>query len=92
MSNFSTETLKVKRAWTDVLETLRDHRCQPRLLCPAKLSITMDGENKRVHDTVKFKRLPINLVLQNVLEGKLSPRRLTTTMKTQGINNLTPTK
>ena len=39
------ETLKDRRAWTIVLQTLRDHRCQPRLLFPAKLSITIDGEN-----------------------------------------------
>lgn len=34
---FSTETLKDKRAWTDVLKFLRDYRCQPRLLFPGKI-------------------------------------------------------
>ena len=34
---------------------LRDHRCQPRLLYPAKLSITIHGENKIFCDKVKFK-------------------------------------
>lgn len=30
----------------DILQTLRDHSCQPRLLYPAKLSITIDKERK----------------------------------------------
>jgi hypothetical protein len=47
--NFSAEILKARRSWTDALQTLRDHRCQPRLLHPAKLSITIDGETKIFH-------------------------------------------
>jgi hypothetical protein len=30
----------------DILQPLKNHRCQPRLLYPAKVSITIDGENK----------------------------------------------
>jgi hypothetical protein len=37
--DFLTETMKVRRSWTDVIQTLREHKCQPRLLYPAKLSI-----------------------------------------------------
>ena len=33
--------MKARRAWTDVIQTLREHKCQPRLLYPAKLSITI---------------------------------------------------
>jgi hypothetical protein len=44
--NFSTGTLKVVRAQTGVLQILRDHRCQTRLLYSEKLSITIDGEYK----------------------------------------------
>jgi hypothetical protein len=44
-ANFSPETLKARRSWTDVIQTLRELKCQPRLLYPAKLSITIDGEN-----------------------------------------------
>jgi hypothetical protein len=54
--NFSTETLKARRAWADVLQTIRDHRCQPRLLYPAKLLIITDGEHKIFHDKIKFKQ------------------------------------
>jgi hypothetical protein len=49
----SPETMKA-RSWADVIETLREHKCQPRLPYPAKLSITIDGENKIFHDKTKF--------------------------------------
>jgi hypothetical protein len=51
---FSTETLKTRRTWADDLWTLRNQRCQPRLLYPAKLSITIDRENKIFYDKTKF--------------------------------------
>lgn len=48
--NSSVETLKVGRAWMDVQQTLKDHRCQSRLLHPVKLSIITDGERKTLYD------------------------------------------
>jgi hypothetical protein len=42
--------MKARRSWTDVIQTLREHKCQPRLLYPSKLSITIDGETKVFHD------------------------------------------
>ena len=69
--DFSPETMKARRAWTDVIHTLREHKCQPRLLCPAKLSITRDGETKVFHDKTKFTQyLPINPPLQMIIDGK----------------------
>jgi hypothetical protein len=44
--DFSPETRKARRSWTDVMQTLRDNKCQPSLLYPTKLSITIDGETK----------------------------------------------
>jgi len=35
--DFSPETMKVRRSWTDVIQTLRKYKCQPKLLYPAKL-------------------------------------------------------
>jgi hypothetical protein len=47
----SPEIMKARRrSWTDVMQTLREHKCQPRLLYPAKLSITIDKETKVFHD------------------------------------------
>ena len=36
ISDFSPETTKVRRSWTDVIQTLRGHKCQSKLLYPAK--------------------------------------------------------
>jgi len=69
--DFSPETMKARRAWTDVIQTLREHKCQPRLLYPAKLSITIDGETKVLHDKTKFTQyLSMNPALQRIITGK----------------------
>jgi hypothetical protein len=34
--DFSPESMKARRTWADVIQTLREHKCQPRLLYPAK--------------------------------------------------------
>jgi hypothetical protein len=52
--DFPPETMKARRAWTDVIQTLREHKCQPRIPYPAKLSITIDGETKVFHNKTKF--------------------------------------
>jgi len=33
--DFSPETMKARRFWADIIQTLREHKCQPRLLYPA---------------------------------------------------------
>jgi hypothetical protein len=63
--------MKARRAWTDVTQTLREHKCQPRLLYPAKLSITIDGETKVFNDKTKFTEyLFMNPVLQRMITEK----------------------
>jgi hypothetical protein len=63
--------MKVRRSWTDVIQTLRKHKCQSRLLYPAKLSITIDRETKVFHDKTKFTQyLSTNPVLQRIITGK----------------------
>jgi hypothetical protein len=52
--DFSPETMKTRRSWRDVIQTLREHKCQRRLLYPAKVSITIDGETKVFHDKTVF--------------------------------------
>ena len=51
---FSAENIKARRTWADAIQTLKEHKCQPRLLYPAKLSINIDGENKIFHNKTKF--------------------------------------
>jgi hypothetical protein len=63
--------MKSRRSWTDVIQTLREHKCQPRLLYPTKLSITIDGETKIFQDKTKFKQyLSTNPALQRIIDGK----------------------
>ena len=66
---FSPETMKATRSWTDVI--LREHKCQPRLLYPFKLSITIDGETKVLHNKTKFAHyLSTNPTLQRIITEK----------------------
>jgi hypothetical protein len=59
--------MKARRSWTDIIQTLREHKCQHRLLYPAKLSITIDGETKVFQDKTKFTQyLSTNPALQRI--------------------------
>jgi hypothetical protein len=63
--------MKTRRSWADVIQTLREHKCQPRLLHPAKLSITIDGETKVFHDKTKLTHYPsMNPALQRIITEK----------------------
>jgi hypothetical protein len=63
--------MKARRCWRDVVQILRQYKIQPRLLYPAKLSITIDGENKIFHDKTNFTQyLSTNAALQRVIDGK----------------------
>jgi hypothetical protein len=70
--DFSPETMKSRRSWTDVIGILREHKCQPRLLYPAKLSITIHVETKVFHDKTKFTQyICMNPALYRIIKGKL---------------------
>jgi hypothetical protein len=63
--------MKARRAWTNVIQTLREHKCQPRILYPAKLSIIIDGETKVFQDKTKFTHyLSRNPALQRIITEK----------------------
>jgi hypothetical protein len=71
--DFSPETMKARRSWADVIQTLREQKCKPRLLCPTKLLITIDEEAKKFHDKTKFiYYLAINPALQKIIKRKTS--------------------
>jgi hypothetical protein len=64
--------MKAKRFWTDVMQNLRERKCQPRLLYQAKFSITIDEETKVFYEKTKFtKHLSTNPALQRIIKGKL---------------------
>ena len=53
------------------MQTLKEDKCQLRILYPAKLSITIDGENKIFHDKIKFTQcLSTNPALQRIIDEK----------------------
>jgi hypothetical protein len=71
--------MKARRAWSEVMQTLREHKCQPRLLNTEKLSINKE-EEKVFQDKTKFKQyLSTNPALQRILEGKLQHKEGTYT-------------
>ena len=73
--DFSLETMKARRS--SIMQTLRDHGLQPRLLHPAKLSITIEGQNKIFHDKTRFNQyLATNPALHKVLERKLQTKEV----------------
>jgi hypothetical protein len=68
--------MKTRKSWADVIQTLKEHKCQPRLLYPAKLSISIDGKTKIFHDKNKFTQyLSSNPALQRIIDGKLSHKK-----------------
>jgi hypothetical protein len=71
--------MKARRSWADVIQTLREHKCQPRLLYPAKLSINIDGEIKVFHHKTRFTQyLSTDPALQRIITGKKNTKRETT--------------
>ena len=65
--------MKARRSWADVIQTLREHKFQPRLIIHlTKLSITIDRETKISHDKNKFTQyLSTHLALQRIIDVKL---------------------
>jgi hypothetical protein len=64
--------MKGRISWSDIIQTLREYKWQPRLLYPAKLSITIARETKVFHDKTKFTQyLSTNPALQRIIKGKL---------------------
>jgi hypothetical protein len=54
-ADFSTETLKAKRACSEVFQALKGNYFRPGTLYPAKLSFKIDGGIKVFHDKQKLK-------------------------------------
>jgi hypothetical protein len=56
-ADFSTETWKAKRAWSEIFQALNENNSSPRILYPAKLSFKINGEIKIFHDKQKLKAI-----------------------------------
>jgi hypothetical protein len=71
-ADFSTETLKVRRAWGEIFRALNENDFNTRELYPAKLSFKIDGAIKVFHDKQKLKQyVTTKLPLQRIIQGIL---------------------
>ena len=51
-ADFSKETLQARRGWKEVFQAMKGKDLHPRLLYPAKLSFTMEGQIKCFPDKI----------------------------------------
>jgi hypothetical protein len=66
------ETLKERRAWSEVFQSLNENSFNPMILYPEKLSFKIDGATKIFHDKQKLKQYvttkpPLQKILQGIL-------------------------
>jgi len=74
--------MKARRSWTDVIQTLREHKCQPKLLYPPKHSINIGVETKIFHDKTKFTQyLFTNSAQQRIINGKAQQKEARYTLE-----------
>jgi hypothetical protein len=55
-ADFSMETLKARRSWSEVFQALNKNNFNPRILYPTKLSFKVDGTIKVFHDKQKLRQ------------------------------------
>jgi hypothetical protein len=70
-ADFSTETLKARRAWSEVFCTLNENNLSPRILYPAKISFKIEKAITIFHDKQKVKQYmttepPVQKILQRI--------------------------
>jgi hypothetical protein len=66
------ETLKARRAWSELFQAMNENNFNPRILYPVKLSFKIDGAMKVFHDKQKLKQYtttkpPLQKTLQGIL-------------------------
>jgi hypothetical protein len=72
--------MKPRRAWSEVMQMIQEHKWQHSILYPTKLSVNIDGETKIFQDNTKVKQyLSTNPGLQRFLEQKLQHKEDTCT-------------
>jgi Mg2+/Co2+ transporter CorB len=84
-ADFSIETLKASRAWSEVFQTLNENNFSPMILYQEKLSFKIDKAVKVFHDKQKLKQYmttkpPLLKILQGILhtedESKQNHKRM----------------
>ena len=54
-SDLSAETLQGRREWQDIFKEMKGKNLQPKLLYPARISFTLEGEIKNFTDKQKLR-------------------------------------
>ena len=54
-ADFATETLQTRKEWHEMFKVKRGKNLQPRILYPARLSFSSDGEIKSFPDKQKLR-------------------------------------
>jgi hypothetical protein len=71
-ADFSTETLKARRAWGEIFGALNENNFNLRILYPAKLSFKIEGAKEVFDDKQKLKQyMTTKTPLQKILQGIL---------------------
>ena len=66
--DFSAETLQTRREQQDIFKVMKGENLQPRLLYPARISFTFEGEIKTFTDKQKSREFSTNTpALQEVI-------------------------
>jgi hypothetical protein len=69
-ADFSMETLKARRAWSEVFWALNENNFSPRILYPAKLPFKIDKAITIFHNKQKLKQyMTTKPTLQKILQG-----------------------
>ena len=71
-ADLSIETLQDRREWKDILKMVKEKNLQPRLLYPASISFTNEGEIKSFIDKQKLREYsttkpPLQQMLKDLL-------------------------
>ena len=71
-ANLSIETLQARKEWQDILKVMKGKNLQPRLLYPASISFTNEGEIKSFIDKQKLREYsttkpPLQQMLKDLL-------------------------
>jgi hypothetical protein len=88
-ADFSMETLKARRTWSEVFQALNENNFNHRILYPEKLSFKIDGAIKLFHDKQKLKQYmdispPLQIFSKEFCTQKVIVNK---TMKGQAIPN-----
>jgi hypothetical protein len=95
-ADFSMETLKAIREWSEVFRALNENNFNPRILYSAKLSFKIDGAIKVFHGKQKLKQYittkpPLQKILQGILhtenESKQNHERTGSTTRAEKTRN-----